>query len=97
MAQYDLTSRMGAFVDPQMLLAMLDFLKDEKVRNARGVLSAASECSAAHARPARAQVFPEEEVLKQRFLLLQKTSLVDLTIETFHKLHGAEATVPAGA
>eukprot|EP01117_Protostelium_nocturnum_P000040 TRINITY_DN10127_c0_g1_i1.p1 TRINITY_DN10127_c0_g1~~TRINITY_DN10127_c0_g1_i1.p1 ORF type:complete len:446 (-),score=148.62 TRINITY_DN10127_c0_g1_i1:149-1486(-) len=79
MAQYDLSQKIVSFLDPHMGLLLLEFL-DLKRENPTHQKQLA--------------MYSEEDLLKAKIELLNKTKMVDFQMDNYKKLHATEQVPP---
>src|SRR5699024_6042015 len=77
MAQFDLTSRMGQYLDRHLVFPLLEFLSAKEVKNLR--LCSLSKIEL--------QIYDETELLKAKLDILSKTNMIDYAIDIRKQLY----------
>jgi translation initiation factor 3 subunit E len=82
LAEYDLTTKMAPYLEPQLVMEMLSFLEHNKVSKPSLVVAACCEVCRF------AQIHPEKDILKARLGILSKLHNCEETWKAYEQLHG---------
>lgn len=92
MAKFDLTSRVGQYLDRHLVFPLLEFMSARQVCNLYTNIRKKGDKMLYHI----LQIYDEKEVLKAKLDILSKTNMIDYAIDIRKQLHADEEIPEVG-